>query len=160
MTEMTPIPHDTVTKTAPPAADDNPSGRLVFVLTLSLIVLTLCVYARVFTFEFVNWDDTHYIVDNEYYPQGVTKETVWWALTSNQQGFWIPTTRLSFVLDGHLWKMHPSGFHLTSLMLHIINTIVCFAVCRAMLGGVWKAFLVAAIFAIHPLHTESVCWVN
>ncbi|MEX0726226.1 MAG: tetratricopeptide repeat protein [Planctomycetaceae bacterium] len=160
MTETKTMTNDTALNAVENAIDAKPSERLVIALTLGLIALTLFVYARVLTFEFVNWDDDRFIVKNIYYPQGLTKETVWWALTSSEQGFWIPTTRLSFLLDGQMWKMHPAGFHLTNLMLHIINTILCSSVCRAMFGGVWKSFFIAAIFAVHPIHAESVCWVN
>ncbi|MDA1214946.1 MAG: hypothetical protein O2955_20780 [Planctomycetota bacterium] len=128
--------HGPTVNSSEPVADSIPSGRSLFALSLGLIGLTLFVYARVITFDFVNWDDTRFIVKNMYYPQGLTTETVWWALTSHEQGFWIPTTRLSFLLDGHLWKMRPSGFHFTSLVLHIVNTVLCFSVCRGLFGGI------------------------
>ncbi|MFN0199705.1 MAG: tetratricopeptide repeat protein [Planctomycetaceae bacterium] len=156
------------------SAFDNKASSLALtkalptLMAIGLILLNLIVYLRVYNFNFVNWDDDKFILENIYYPQGLTPRTIWWALTSPEQGFWIPITRLSFLLDGHVWKIYdgngwrlnPGGFHLTSLAIHLINTLLCFAVCRQMLGGIGKAFIVAAIFAVHPLHTESVCWIN
>ncbi|MDF1591310.1 MAG: tetratricopeptide repeat protein [Desulfobacterales bacterium] len=129
---------------------------------LLLVVATLSVYWPVKDFEFVNFDDPLYVADNRYVQKGLTLETVRWSFTdaTRKTNYWVPLTWLSILLDYELYGMNAGGYHLTNVFFHVLNTLLVFIVFRRLTGALWQSAFVAALFALHPLHVESVAWVT
>jgi tetratricopeptide (TPR) repeat protein len=129
-------------------------------LSLALAAVTLLVYCRAPYHDFVNLDDRIYVENNPHVAAGLTRASLWWALTSFECSNWHPLTWLSLQLDRNLYDgLRPGGFHLTNVVLHLANSVLLLHVLRRMTGAVWRSALVAALFALHPLHVESVAWV-
>ena len=129
---------------------------------LLLVVATLSVYWPVKDFEFVNYDDPLYVAENRYVQKGLTLETVRWSFTdaTRKTNYWVPLTWLSILLDYELYGMNAGGYHLTNVCFHVLNTLLVFIVFRRLTGALWQCAFVAALFALHPLHVESVAWVT
>jgi tetratricopeptide (TPR) repeat protein len=125
----------------------------------ALLLVTLAVYAPVMRHGFVEWDDPFYITENPHVRAGLTAGGVAWAFTSTQLANWHPLTWLSHMLDVSLFGMAPWGHHLTSLLLHLANTLLLFVALRRLTHAPWRSLGVAALFALHPLHVESVAWI-
>jgi protein O-mannosyl-transferase len=119
---------------------------------------TLVVYARVGNNEFVNWDDGVYVTENAQVRAGLSLESIAWAWRATVTGNWHPLTWISLQLDWQLFAGKPWGFHLTNLLLHAANVLLLFHVLVRMTQALWRSALVAALFALHPLHVESVAW--
>jgi Tfp pilus assembly protein PilF len=126
---------------------------------LILVVTTLVAYWQVQHHGFVNYDDTQYVTNNPSVQDGLTVEGIIWAFTTGHVSNWHPLTWLSHMLDCHLYGLSPGGHHLTNVLFHIANTVLLFFVFRFMTGALWRPAIVAALFALHPLHVESVAWV-
>ena len=124
-----------------------------------LALLTLAVYLPVLAHGFIRFDDPYYVTRNPGVQAGLTWEGIAWALTANVASNWHPLTLLSHMLDCELFGMDPMGHHLTSLLLHTASVVLLFEVLRRMTGSVWRSAAVAALFAIHPTHVESVAWI-
>jgi hypothetical protein len=127
-------------------------------LCLFLIVISLAVYLQVRNHEFIHLDDYLYIAENRHIQQGLTTESVTWALTATDISYWQPMTLLSLILDYELYGLNPLGYHLTNLLLHLLNTLLLFLVLKRMTGSIWRSAFVASLFALHPLNVESVAW--
>ncbi|MES0397510.1 MAG: tetratricopeptide repeat protein [Syntrophobacteria bacterium] len=125
---------------------------------LILITAVLLVYWQVGDHEFINYDDNAYITDNAQVQKGLTSEGIIWAFTTSHTGNWHPLTWISHMLDCELYGLNPKGHHLTNVLFHTANAILLFVVLRWMTGAIWRSGLVAALFALHPLHVESVAW--
>ncbi len=123
------------------------------------MLLTLVVYYRVGFNDFINYDDPQYVRDNPIVNAGLTKEGVLWALRSTFMSNWHPLTWISHMTDVSLFRLNPGGHHLTSLIIHMINTVLLFCVLYRMTAERWQSAFVATLFAIHPLGVESVAWV-
>ena len=123
---------------------------------LILITAVLLVYWQVGDHEFINYDDNVYITDNAQVQKGLTSKGIIWAFTTSHTGNWHPLTWISHMLDCELYGLNPGGHHLTNVLLHMANAILLFVVLRWMTGAIWRSGLVAALFALHPLHVESV----
>ena len=128
-------------------------------ICLFLAFSTLVVYWPVTGHEFVNYDDTDYVTANPYVQAGLSAKGFAWVWHSDVARNWHPVTMLSHMLDCQLYGMRPGGHHLTSLLFHIVNTLLLFLLLRGMTGCLWRSGIVAALFALHPLHVESVAWV-
>lgn len=128
-------------------------------IPLLLALLTLAVYAPMLRHGFVNYDDYQYVVDNLRINGGLSSGNIRWAFTAIHQANWHPLTWLSHMLDVELFGLNPAGHHLTSLLLHTANTLLLNRFLLKSTGSRWKSACVAALFAIHPLHVESVAWV-
>jgi Tfp pilus assembly protein PilF len=126
---------------------------------LILITAVLLVYWQVGDHEFINYDDNAYITDNAQVQKGLTSKGIIWAFTTSHTGNWHPLTWISHMLDCELYGLNPEGHHLTNVLFHMANAILLFVVLRWMTGAIWRSGLVAALFALHPLHVESVAWV-
>jgi hypothetical protein len=134
--------------------------RRRFYIGLFLIVATLAVYWQVQEHDFTYFfDDNEYVTNNVHVQAGLTRESIVWAFTTTDEANWHPLTWLSHMLDYQLYGLDPSGHHLTNVLLHLANTLLLFLVLRGMTGALWRSGLVAALFALHPLHVESVAWV-
>ena len=128
-------------------------------VSVFLIVMTLAPYLQVRNHEFTNYDDDDYVTDNPYIRKGWTREGLSWALRSRMHGHWHPVTWLSHMTDCELFGLNAGGHHLSSVFLHILNTLLLFLVLKRMTGALLRSAFVAALFAIHPAHVESVAWV-
>jgi len=133
-------------------------------LALALVVLllagvTAAVYARVGTFDFVGLDDPRYVTENEPVLQGLTAAGFRWAWSAGHASNWHPLTWLSHMLDVALFGVEPGAHHLVSLALHVLSSLLLLGVLRGLTGAPWRSALVAALFALHPLHVESVAWI-
>lgn len=126
---------------------------------LLLIVATLGVFWQVRSHDFLNYDDDVYVSENSQVQEGFTRKSVIWAFTSGYASNWHPLTWLSHMLDCQLFGLNPGGHHLTNLMLHLANTLLLFLLLNRMTSSLYRSALVAALFALHPLHVESVAWV-
>jgi Flp pilus assembly protein TadD len=127
-------------------------------ICLILITAVLLVYWQVGDHEFINYDDNVYITDNAHVQEGLTTKGMIWAFTTSRTGNWHPLTWISHMLDCELYGLNPGGHHLTNVLLHMANAVLLFVVLRWMTGAIWRSGLVAALFALHPLHVESVAW--
>jgi tetratricopeptide (TPR) repeat protein len=132
---------------------------LILLTSLFLIIVILAAFEQIRNHAFVNLDDNEYITENRHVQSGLTLEGLTWAFTTTHAANWHPLTWLSHMLDYQLYGLDPSGHHLTNLVFHIASTILLFLVLRRMTGALWRSFFVAALFALHPLHVESVAWV-
>jgi len=128
-------------------------------LCLLLAAATLAAYGSFAGFEFVNWDDPVYVSENLHVRSGVTLESLRWALTSTDCFNWHPLTWLSHMGDVELYGLAPVGHHRTSLGLHVLATLLLFLAFRRMTGAAWRSAFLAGLFALHPLHVESVAWI-
>jgi tetratricopeptide (TPR) repeat protein len=135
------------------------SRRLLLWLSVGLIAADVAVYAPVRRHDFVYFDDQYYVTENPMVAAGLTWRGVVWAFTTGHAANWHPLTWLSHMLDVQLYGMHAGGHHLTNLVLHIVNTLLLFGVLQRMTGATGRSGFVAALFAVHPLHVESVAWV-
>jgi len=130
---------------------------IVYIL---LTVVTACCFLQVSEFDFVNIDDNVYVTENHHIQSGITPESIVWAFSTTYAEFWHPLTWLSLMLDYELYGLHAGGYHVTNLILHILSTLLLFWLFHRMTGEIWKSAFVAAFFALHPLHVESVAWVS
>lgn len=128
-------------------------------LYLLLAGATLFAYWPVVHADFINYDDNDYVTANPQVQAGLTWKTVTWAFTSNHASNWHPLTWLSHMLDVQLFGKGPTGPHCVNLLLHVLNSVLLFWLLRQMTGAQARSFLVAGLFALHPLHVESVAWV-
>jgi len=140
--------------------DRNSNKKLSLLICLTLGLITLAVFYQVYGFRFINFDDSIYIYENPDIQAGIRPETIKWAFTSSYAANWHPLTWLSHMLDWQLFGNNAGGHHLTSLIFHIANTLLLFIVLKQMTSALWKSAFVAALFALHPLHIESVAWVS
>lgn len=131
-----------------------------WVVSVVLAVATLVVYLPVRHHGFVAYDDADYVTDNAHVQAGLTWTGVKWAFTTGHASNWHPLTWISHMLDAQLFGKGAAGPHATNVLFHLANTLLLFAVlCRYATGAMWRSACVAALFALHPLHVESVAWV-
>ncbi len=124
-----------------------------------LAVVAVAVYARALLNPFVDLDDPDYVAVNAHVTAGPTPENLMWAFTSGHAANWHPLTWISHMADAALFGMRPWGHHLTSVLFHAANAALLFLVLASMTRAVWRSGFAAALFALHPLHVESVAWV-
>jgi len=157
------------------------SRSKVLLIVFGLVLLTLICYWPVTNYEFINYDDDQYVWKNENVMGGLSAESVRWALTSFYATNWHPLTWISHQLDWQLFQNKSGLHHLTSLLIHCANVILLFLVLLQMTGltrgakphdsdtpipryphtsSIWACAFVAAIFAVHPTHLESVAWIS
>jgi len=136
---------------------DRKKKIVVFII---LAAFTLAVYGQVCGYDFINYDDPAYITENSDIQTGLTKEGFLWAFSTKYFGLWNPLVWLSLMADYELYGLHAGGYHVTNLVLHILSTLLLFWLFHRMTGALWKSAFVAAFFALHPLHVESVAWVS
>ncbi len=106
------------------------------------------------------FDDKQYILANPHVQNGLNWADIKWAFTSMYASNWHPLTWISHMLDNQFWALDPAGPHLTNVVLHIANVLLLFYILRRMTGFLWRSAFVAALFAVHPLHVESVAWIS
>ena len=133
--------------------------RYEFWICLLLFLVTLFVYMQVVSFEFINYDTDRYVYENQYVKAGLTPKGIGWAFSTLYASNWHPVTWLSHMLDVELFGLKPGFHHFNNVLFHSVNTLLLFWILARMTGDIWNSCLVAALFAIHPLHVQSVAWV-
>jgi tetratricopeptide (TPR) repeat protein len=141
-----------------PSLTGRSAGR-VLLAAAGLAVATLAVYAPAFGFDFVHYDDGLYVAAVPEVREGLSVEGLRWAFTSFQGANWFPLTRLSWMLDAELFGLDPGAFHRTNVLLHALAAALFVLALVRLTGELGRSAWVAAVFALHPLHVESVAWV-
>jgi hypothetical protein len=136
-----------------------PPKHLDLLIVTGLLLLTAVVYAQVAGFEFTNYDDTAYVPDNSQVRDGFTLHGIGWAFTTFETANWYPLTWLSLMLDCQVFGPRPGVVHAVNALLHAADAVLLYVTLRRMTGRRWPSAAVAALFAVHPLHVESVAWV-
>ena len=136
-----------------------PSWKIVGGLCLLLAALTIGVYSRVGSHPFLQYDDQSYVTENDHVKEGLSWDTVNWALTSVNASNWHPVTWLSHALDCELFGLRPSGHHWMNVVLHVADVVLLFLILLRVTGALRASLFVAALFAMHPLNVETVAWV-
>lgn len=142
----------------PPGQFFRSRARRSTVLCLFLAMATLAFYNPIVHNQFTNLDDDSYILDNSHVRAGLTWDTVKWAFTTRDAANWHPLTWMSHALDCQLFKLNPVGPHYVNVLLHAASAILLFLLLETAAGLTWPAFVVAALFALHPVNVESVAW--
>ena len=127
-------------------------------ISLALIFINLVVYAPVRNYDFLNYDDPDYVTENPHVTAGLTWNGIWWALTTDHAANWHPLTWFSHMLDVQMYGLNPGPHHVTNVILHIANTLLLFGLLYQMTEALYRSAFVAALFAVHPLHVQSVAW--
>ncbi len=133
--------------------------KQILLIYLLLTAAALLAFWQVIHCDFVNFDDPLYVTDNIHVKSGITLRSIQWAFTTGDASNWHPLTWMSHMLDVQLFGLNPLWHHLTNLLFHIANTLLVFFLFHRMTKAPLKSAFVAALFAVHPLHVESVAWV-
>jgi protein O-mannosyl-transferase len=136
------------------------SKKQVLIVYIVLALVTLAVFWQLHRYEFINFDDPIYVVENRNIQSGITLDGIRWAFSTTYAEFWHPLVWLSLMFDYQLHGLNAGGYHLTNVILHILSTLLLFWVFKRMTGAIWKSALVAALFALHPVHVESVARIS
>ena len=123
-----------------------------------LLIAVAAIYGQVRGHAFIDLDDDLYITENPHVASGLTAPSVAWALTTFHAANWHPLTWLSHMADVSIHGLEPGGAHLTNVLLHALNALLAFFVFRSLTGAPWRSAAVAGLFAVHPMHVESVAW--
>ena len=145
---------------APGFTRTNRSRLHEVVLAFILVIAVVAVYYPVHWQPFANYDDPDYVSDNVHVRAGLTWTTLRWALTARDAANWHPVTWMSHALDTQLFGVTPAGPHDVNVLLHIVNALLLFWVLRRATGCVGRSWMVAALFALHPINVESVAWIG
>jgi tetratricopeptide (TPR) repeat protein len=145
-----------VKKAAPPAR----RARTDLWIYLGLLVAIFAVYAQVHGFEFINYDDPDYVTGNTHVRSGLSAGSVAWAVTSTDDANWFALTRLSHLIDVQLFGMDAGAQHAVNAFIHALSALLLFAFLKRITGADWPSAFVAFVFAVHPLHVESVAWIS
>ncbi|MGO9255829.1 MAG: tetratricopeptide repeat protein [Bryobacteraceae bacterium] len=158
MPRTRPKPPPAAVLKAPPAPVHQPRPSIW--ICLALLAVTFAVYAPVRHFDFVNFDDPEMVSANPHVRQGMTPAGIAWALTSVEAANWFPVTRLSHMLDAQFFGLGSGWHHAVNVLLHALAAMALFAFLDRATHTRWPSALVALVFALHPLHVESVAWVS
>jgi tetratricopeptide (TPR) repeat protein len=124
-----------------------------------LFVLTWVVYAQTLRFDFVNYDDPRYVYQNTRITNGISVANVAWAFSHIHSENWHPLTTITHMLDCQLHGLNAGWHHFTNVLLHCVSVVLLFVALERMTGALWRSAFVSAVFAVHPLHVESVAWI-
>jgi Flp pilus assembly protein TadD len=128
-------------------------------LSLLLVLATLALYNAVARAPFLNLDDDIYVTQNAEVNRGLNRHSIAWAFTTTTATNWHPLTWLSHELDCQIFGLNPAGPHLVNVLLHATNAVILFLILAAATGMLWRSWMVAALFALHPINVESVAWI-
>ncbi|MEO5361499.1 MAG: tetratricopeptide repeat protein [Nitrospirota bacterium] len=137
----------------------KPPLRTQIVICLILFSAIFSVFLQVKDFDFLFYDDNQYILENPYVRSGISTRNLEWAVISTQYSNWFPVTWVSHMLDVSIFGLWPGGHHLTNVAFHAMNASFLFLFFTSVTGAMWRSFIIAAVFAFHPMHVESVAWV-
>lgn len=133
--------------------------RSSIIIIVLLCSITAAIYARAAFFPFCILDDSEYVSQNAHVMAGLSVDSIQWAFTTFHSNNWHPVTWLSLMLDSQIFGLNPIGYHVTNIVFHVVNTALIFILFSSMTGALWRSAFVAALFALHPLHVESVAWI-
>lgn len=141
--------------------ETNSDKTLILKIGAALAILTLLLYSPTFEYPFIHFDDPEYVFENPHVQAGLSRDGLVYAFTTFDCANWHPLTWLSLELDATIFGGQKAGaFHATNVLLHIANGVLLFVAWARLSGQVWRSAMVAALFALHPLHVESVAWVG
>ncbi len=147
----------------PPAEKSKqPPVNSTFVVSgvcVVLAIVTVIVYAQTFWFGFVAYDDDQYVYENPILKSGITASAVKWALTTYHSANWHPLTWISYLFEAQIFGINTAELHVVNVMLHAGSAVLLFLFLFRMTHRLWRSSIVAAVFALHPLHVESVAWI-
>jgi len=126
---------------------------------VSLFVLTWAVFSQTLRYDFVNYDDPHYVYQNTRITSGINFANVAWAFSHIHSENWHPLTTITHMLDCQLHGLNAGWHHFTNVLLHCLAVVLLFVALERMTGALWRSAFVSAVFAVHPLHVESVAWI-
>ena len=129
-------------------------------ISICLVAAIIAIYWPVYKYDFVKYDDGDYVTANTNIQSGLNCRSLGWAFTTGFASNWHPVTWLSLMLDYQLFKGWAGGYHLVNVLFHIFNALILFYVLMRMTRALWPSAFVAAAFALHPLHVESVAWIS
>jgi tetratricopeptide (TPR) repeat protein len=127
-------------------------------IILALIVVTLAIYGQVIRHQFINLDDANYITENSMVTRGLSLTSIAWAFTTFYASNWHPLTWISHMIDCQLFGLNAGGHLFVNALIHSANAALVFWFLLRATGARWPSVIVAALFALHPLHVESVAW--
>lgn len=139
--------------------DGKHSGMPAGIMAV-LVIAVLIIYLPVHNYEFINFDDYDYVVNNPHVNSGFSFSNVYWAFSEFHSSNWHPLTWLSHMADAEFFGLAPGAHHMVNVFFHMLNTLLLFLLLQHMTGFLWRAGFVAALFAVHPLHIESVAWIS
>jgi hypothetical protein len=131
-----------------------------FLIAVLLTLAVLGTYWPVQKYDFVNFDDDEYVFDNPHVKTGLTLKNIVWAFTKSHSANWHPLTWVSHMVDCELFGLNAGGHHLMNLYIHLANVLLLFFLLKKITAATWRSAFVAALFALHPLHVESVAWIS
>ena len=134
-------------------------GWVTACICVCLFVLTWVVYAQTLRYDFVNYDDPSYVYQNTRITSGINLANVAWAFTHIHSENWHPLTTITHMLDCQVHGLNAGWHHFTNVLLHAIAVVLLFVALQQMTGALWRSAFVSAVFAVHPLHVESVAWI-
>src|SRR5438876_4086426 len=137
-----------------------PQTAVIVAICAVLVGITWLVFAQTIRHQFVTYDDPQYVYANPDVSAGVSLGRISWAFTHTIAGNWHPLTTISHMLDCQLYGLKPAGHHFTNVLFHTIAVVLLFLLLQQMTDSLWRSTFVAALFAIHPLHVESVAWIS
>lgn len=144
----------------PASPEPRPQAHTIALICVLLVFVTAAVYWQAPKFGFIDsYDDSIYVHKNQNITRGINLDSIKWAFTTYRAGNWHPLTWLSLMAEYQIHGLDPGGYHLTNVLIHIANTLLLFLLLSAMTGAVWRSGFVAALFAVHPTHVESVAWI-
>ena len=143
-----------------PALSRRADDKTAIAISAALILSVVIVYGQLISHEFLEYDDTTYVTQNAHVSTGLTAQNIGWAFTAFHSANWHPVTWISHMLDVQIFGMNAGRHLMTNLALHAINSILLFLLLRRATRTTWRSAIVAALFALHPLHVESVAWVS
>ncbi|MFZ3374209.1 MAG: hypothetical protein WA183_01490, partial [Chthoniobacterales bacterium] len=147
-------------RNAAPLRNATTFGRPDLLILLGLAVMTFAIYAQVIGHQFITLDDDSYIRENPMVNRGVTLAGLAWAFTAFYVANWHPLTWIAHMIDSQLFGMNAGGHLLVNALIHVANTVLVFWFLLRTTHARWPSALIAALFALHPLHVESVAWAS
>lgn len=136
------------------------NNRIKILIISIIIVLTALCFYQTLSHRFVNYDDNAFVYLNNNVSEGLSVESIIWAFTTTHMEIWHPITWLSHIIDCELFGLNAGGHHFSSVLFHLLNCLLLFVILTELTGTIWRSALVAVLFAIHPLHIESVAWIS
>lgn len=134
--------------------------KLLRICCLLLVLATVALYNPLSRAPFLNYDDDAYVVQNSHLRGGLNWNTVTWAFTTHDLSNWHPLTWLSHALDVRMFGLKPEGHHYVNVLFQALNVVLLFLLLERCTGALWRSFMVAALFAVHPINVESVAWIS
>ncbi len=153
------MPEQRPCATADTADIANPLHRAAPLIIIGLLLCCVVVFGQMAAFEFLMWDDEPFVVRHLQRARGLTADSIAWSFTNSENGWRTPIPYLLFFAEAEIYGLNPAGYHLTGLAIHAASTILLFVTFRRMTGHLWASGMLAALFALHPLHVEPVTWI-